>query len=233
MKKLLASTAVASVLAICAFSQNASAATVSIFSENAYSGGNVNAPLYGNPVPGGGSTGVFTLSITGTTAGARSPYEDNVDGNAGAAYSALSQNSAGAGTATYNISGGTTALSFLWGSPDDYNFIAFYTGYNGTGSLISTTGANSGYFTGTDLSCYATTCNRLHWDEVVFSSDTLFRSFVLSDNGTAAFEYGIPKINQEIGITPLPAALPLFGTAITGLGLLGWSRRKKRKTVGA
>jgi hypothetical protein len=32
------------------------------------------------------------------------------------------------------------------------------------------------------------------------------------------------------GTTPIPGSLPLFATAICGLGLLGW--RRKRKAVG-
>jgi hypothetical protein len=31
----------------------------------------------------------------------------------------------------------------------------------------------------------------------------------------------------EIGATPLPAALPLFATGLSGLGLFGWCRKRK------
>ena len=31
--------------------------------------------------------------------------------------------------------------------------------------------------------------------------------------------------------TPLPAALPLFASGLTGLGFLGWWRRRKNETI--
>jgi hypothetical protein len=37
--------------------------------------------------------------------------------------------------------------------------------------------------------------------------------------------------DTSVSATPLPAALPLFATALSGLGLLGW--RRKRKALAA
>ena len=35
------------------------------------------------------------------------------------------------------------------------------------------------------------------------------------------------------GVVPLPAALPLFATGLGALGLLGWRRKRKARTVAA
>jgi hypothetical protein len=51
-----------------------------------------------------------------------------------------------------------------------------------------------------------------------------FANFLL--NGSHATG-GTVRVNSEILATPLPAALPLFGTAIAGLGGAGWWKRRK------
>ena len=38
---------------------------------------------------------------------------------------------------------------------------------------------------------------------------------------------------DNIVLTPLPAALPLFATGLAGLGLLGWRRKKKAAALAA
>jgi hypothetical protein len=38
---------------------------------------------------------------------------------------------------------------------------------------------------------------------------------------------------QVVAATPIPAALPLFASALGGLGFLGWKRRKTRRSVSA
>lgn len=57
-----------------------------------------------------------------------------------------------------------------------------------------------------------------------FSSGTLFINWAgmpyqTGDTVTVSFE------------TPLPAALPLFASGLTGLGFLGWWRRRKNETI--
>ena len=184
----------------------------------------MNAPVYTTPTPTSFS-GNFTQVVVGNQLpSARSPYYQNTDGNANAAYSVLGYGG-GVGTAIYNLFGATN-ISILWGSPDSYNQVSFYSQGMGGGALLGT-------FSGSDLSCYLTTCNRDNWDEVAFTSTAAIGSMVLVDTGVAAFEYGLPKINPDTGVTPLPATLPLFAAGMAGLGLLGWSRTKKRKAVAA
>jgi hypothetical protein len=49
----------------------------------------------------------------------------------------------------------------------------------------------------------------------------------LNDNGTDAF-IGSFLVRSSDQSTPLPAALPLFATALSALGLLGWRRKRKQ-----
>jgi hypothetical protein len=111
----------------------------------------------------------------------------------------------------------------LWGSPDPYNQIAFYTGFNGTGSLIDVIGGNTTSYNGSNLPAGP-------FDLVTFAvSSGEIGSVVLTDVG-AAFEYKLdpPAADPPSG-TPLPAALPLFATGLGALGLLGWRRKRKSR----
>jgi hypothetical protein len=39
--------------------------------------------------------------------------------------------------------------------------------------------------------------------------------------------YGLQKLSfEQVAQTPIPAALPLFASALGGLGLFGWRRRQ-------
>jgi hypothetical protein len=220
----------ASMLGVCAFSHDASAATVSIANQ-VFVG---SAPLEGTPSPASQS-GTFSQSVTGSIMSVElSPYAFNIgpgpDGGAAAANAAYSVLGAGGGplsTAIYNVN--SSNFTLLWGSPDPYNQIAFYTGPNGTGSLIDVIGGNTTSYNGSNLACFASTCTDTLFDLVTFvvSSGTI-GSVELTDAG-AAFEYGLPTTSDPPAATPLPAALPLFATGIGGLGLLGWRRKRKSR----
>jgi hypothetical protein len=215
---------VASAVACCAFSYSAVAATVSLTELNWYSSPlNVNAPVIGN-VAADSSSGVFNQTVIGNQLpNARSPYDENNDGNANAPYSVISwggSSAASAGSATYNL-GGATTFRLLWGSPDTYNFVTFYDISN---NPIATTGASGTDFIGTDLVQCGATCDQLHWDLVLFTSDVALGKVVLSDSGQKAFEYAVAA-------TPLPAALPLFASGLGVLGFAGWRKRKKAKNA--
>jgi hypothetical protein len=49
--------------------------------------------------------------------------------------------------------------------------------------------------------------------------------------GTFTALNGPTNGNSEVGITPLPAALPLFATGLGALGLLGWRRKRKAQAA--
>jgi hypothetical protein len=48
-----------------------------------------------------------------------------------------------------------------------------------------------------------------------------------SNGSNSPEEQNLISTEQVIASTPLPAALPLFATALGGLGLLGWRRKRK------
>lgn len=110
-----------SILGVCAFSQDANAATVSI-SNQLFAG---NAPVAGTPAPVSDS-GAFSESVSGSIAGVElSPYAFNTTGS-DSSYSVLGSPGGGASSATYNVN--SSSLAFLWGSPDPYNQIEFFSG---------------------------------------------------------------------------------------------------------
>lgn len=224
MKRLMSSTAIAAVMALCGFIGGAHATTYG-FSENAYVPvTNVNAPLYFTVVPDG-STPTFVQNVSGSVGGVeRSPYELNNNGLNNAFYSVLAPGGQpGSATATYNFAADTTVFALLWGSPDTYNNVAFYAGPNATGGQIGSTLAGSG------LACYPNTCTQLAWDVVTFTaSGGNFGSVVLTDTGQAAFEFGL-RVGTNQGETPLPAAFWLFGTVIAGTAGASRMRRRRRQ----
>jgi len=216
MNKILCGAAVAASLCLVAGAANAVT-----FSEVDYNGSN-DAPIFGTPAPL-----VFTPTFHQADSGSiggneRSPYETN-SSNADAAYSVLAPGGqSGAANATYGISSAATSFEILWGSPDDYNTANFYKGINLAYSL-----------NGNQLACYSGGCkvgdNRIGWADVTFSFNAGdVSSVVLVDSGQAAFEYGLNTAGIIPGPTPLPAALPLFGTVLGG-GLLFGRLRKRRK----
>ena len=116
------------------------------------------------------------------------------------------------GIAGYNSPHGPlTSLSLFWGSPDTYNSLTFYTGLNGTGIA-------SNILTGANLSGPEGIGHHL----VLILTDTTFQSITIGSAGADAFEFA------NLATTPIPPALPLFGTGLAALGLLG---RKKKKAA--
>jgi hypothetical protein len=199
----------AGALALLAFSHDANAVTVSIVSENVTTIPTTN--FISTPVA---TTGVFTLTATGSIDGVqRSPYEGTSIPDT--LYSVLSAGW-GAGSATYDCHG-CNSFSILWGSPDSYNFLDFYSGADGTGTLLTT-------FSGSDLVPPATA--GLGFDQVLFSTlgTGSFSSVVLRNTGQPAFEYSNVVVH---------APGPIVGAGLPGLilasgGLLGWWRRRQK-----
>jgi hypothetical protein len=209
-----------------AFSQGASADIVSIEDETFMGNAPVtvgspegNVPL--NSVMPVSTSGNFLQSMTGSASGViLSPYANNTDGNAGAPYSVLGAGNGNGvtGSATYNI--GNYAALLLWGSPDPYNVVQFFSGRDGTGNSLGT-------FNGADLACFNTLCHDAGFDLVYFSTeatgeDINIGSVVLSNSGSPAFEFGGPI--EE----PLPPAIYLFGSVLGGAF---WLSRRKRSAV--
>jgi hypothetical protein len=162
-------------------------------------------------------------SVTGSIINVQlSPYAFNTgsgpDGSAAATNAPYSVLGAvgGSSSATYNVN--SSSFTLLWGSPDPYNHVAFFSGSNGTGM-------NLGEFAGNGLSCFTSSCGDTGFDLVAFeATGGNIGSVVLTDDVSAAFEFGF---NPSPAATPLPAALPLFATGLGALGLLGWRRKRK------
>ncbi len=174
------------------------------------------APADGTPLSGIGGA---TLSVTGLTS--------IVNGSSGGNYAAPNpinpSNPAsgidttnylavyGGGTATISLSKAANYLGLLWGSVDTYNTIKFL----GAGD------AELASFTGTDFATHNGDQSINGTFYANFISSVPFLKIVLSSSSNS-FEVD----NIAINTVPLPAALPLFGAALAGMGAFGRKRRK-------
>jgi hypothetical protein len=210
---------------LCAFSFQAHAATVTISQVTTdYTAATLPTSSF-NPTPFS-STNTST-TVTGQVPNVyRSPFENIGSGGGGTLLSDGGYGVGGwanlvytsiqaGGSATYNFAGPATELSLLWGSPDSYNSLTFYSGLNGTGTdLFSITGSQLSIQTyGHDLV------------DLTMTGGT-FESVVL-DSGENAFEFADL---QDALLTPLPATLPLFAG---GLGFVGYLTRRKKRAIAA
>ena len=219
---------VASGLAIvCAASPEVRAATVTYTQDTAdftsTAGPNQLPGSSFNPTPAS-VTGTVITNETGESPGQyRSPFENAAAGNGGVllsdggygvpGWSSLAYTSIqGGGSATYNFANGATGLSLLWGSPDSFNTLTFYSGLNGDGTdLYSITGS-------------ALDLQTLGHDLVDFTmSGGTFESVILSSSENA---FELADLQDSPAPTPLPATLALFAT---GLGLMGLLASRKKQ----
>jgi len=125
-------------------------------------------------------------------------------------YSVISTNS----SATMVFSGGVSSFSFLWGSPDTYNFLD-----------IVSSDAGSPTFSGADLGSLAGfTANGNNANTRLFTvtgtDGTLINSLTFRNTTNPAFE-----VAAATSVVPLPAAAWLMLSGLAGLGVLG--RRRK------
>ena len=150
-------------------------------------------------------SGDVRFNLTGSEPGIyRSPFEGTSAQDTG-----LFTSIEGTGSATFNVSG--DQFSLIWGSPDSYNQLAFYSGADGGGSLLDTiTGSSINPANGTGFSA------------VTISGLGTFGSVkLINDPGSNAFEVS----SFNVSSVPLPAGLPMFGGAILALGGLAMVRR--------
>jgi hypothetical protein len=222
------SSAIAGALMLAGIAGSANAAVVQTAT---WSVGSPDAPLLAI-VPQSSFTGVFDQSFNGSVSGQTlSPYFFNtLPADQNTAYSVLSRASAGAGTATYNLPVGVTSFQILWGSPDSYNHLQAFSSLNGAGLALDLGGTFGTDLSGTELPCsVGGTCVSTTWALLTISDPNL-RSFVLIDDGQAAFEYGLNVQGGQTGEVPLPAAVWLFGTIVAG-AFGGAQLRRRRKAA--
>ena len=225
MKCRLYSTAAAvALLVLAGYSHGAKAdtITVTIIQDTG------NAPVEGDALPND-HTGIFLTGVTGSVPGQYlSPYANNNNGTQNTPYNVLTAGTGVPSSATYNLNG-ANFYDLLWGSPDSYNAVTFYSGADGAGSVLAS-------FTGDQLGCFTTVCQDTGFALTQFvDTNGFIGSVVLSDPnpslappGHAAFEWGTVDNGGRQLTTPLPGALALFAG---GLGLLGLVGRRRRKVT--
>jgi hypothetical protein len=157
----------------------------------------------------------------------RSPYElpngsGMEDGYAGTPFTSVR-----GGSVAYNFATGQTGLSILWGSPDSYNTLEFWSGQ----TLAD--GTTQGSLLGTIIGSALGDPQALghHYMTFGFDDSSEFLSIVLRST-TAAFEFAALTTSGPAGEAqlPLPPALILFGSALVGLVTLGRRRRQGAAT---
>lgn len=181
----------------------ASAATV-VFSPLTTADLNALTPT-SNPTPSS-TTPIFLDNVIGnqfdgTTLTARSPWEGTVHEATGT-FSSVQKDA----SATFTFAGEQDSLSFIWGSPDDYNDLTI-TLIGGGGTFV---------VNGTDVQGPVGILASMVTVFDVQFTEVKFEAF---DN---AFEFA--------GLTttpvPLPAGVLLMGTALMGFGVV----RRRRKS---
>ncbi|MEX0281231.1 MAG: VPLPA-CTERM sorting domain-containing protein [Arenibacterium sp.] len=199
MKARISTALAAAVLAI-GFSAPASAATVTF--------GPFPDAAQMNPTADS-TTGTVFENVVGSISGVRrSPWQGSaIDENDSTSYyTSVSGNS----SASYDFGMSMREISFLWGSPDNYNDLdIILTGAGGT-VTINGTQAQGPVAIGAQ---YVTISDVGLFDSVTFRS------------GRNAFEFA----NLETAQVPVPAALPLLVGALGGLGFA--ARRRKNKAA--
>ena len=121
------------------------------------------------------------------------------------------------GTASYSLNQPTTSIEFVWGSPSPGNQVSFFNG----NTLVGTVDYGDSAIQSLNLS-NAVDDPSGYLTEI--SSTQAFQSVVFSGN-QQAFELG----GTQVSPVPLPAALPMFGAALLGLG--GLARRRAKKVA--
>ncbi|TNE37998.1 MAG: hypothetical protein EP348_05380 [Alphaproteobacteria bacterium] len=197
MKKLISTLAGVAAVALL-FAAPAQAATVTWENPNPATLVDTGVPHYTSAVGN-----VYENLTTSSDGVYRSPWEGtNLDGTG--TFTSVSGDS----YASYVFDSAISAVSFIWGSVDNYNGLEFYN--NGTwvdalygdDSQLDTAQKTTGFI-------LATVVADGLFDEVRFLSDS------------NAFEFA------NLSAVPLPAALPLYGAGLAVMGFAGWRKRRK------
>ena len=151
-------------------------------------------------------TGTVYEQVTDSVANVRMSAWNGTTLNGTGVYTSVSAGS----SATYNLDPRSTRVSFLWGSPDDYNKVDFLLGGFVVDTFAIMTMTNIFPATYATLGATATIFSSVAFDAVRFSSKS------------NAFEYA-----NVVAAVPVPAAGFLLFGALGGLAAL----RRRRKSV--
>jgi hypothetical protein len=176
----------------------------------------------GATAPATAVTSVFGPVLTATTPGSWSGtagtgtanvavVNSYLDPLAGPGYFAYAQ---AGNTITANFSAGITSLDLLWGSPDTYNTLTFYTGLNGTGtseSFVPGSGALA-----------ALPATQVGGTLVLFTSTTGPWQSVKFTSSQNSFEFA----NILVVPAPEPASIALLAGGLLAIGAGAIRRRK-------
>lgn len=111
----------------------------------------------------------------------------------------------------------TGTVTFTEGFPPTYYFISGDLSLNGTQLIQVPTGPNLAIFV-----------------DPAPPTGPIFFSLPADFPNLTPFDFGaisgtVTILSENVSPTPLPAALPLFGAALAGLGGVGWIRKKAGK----
>ena len=210
---------------VLALSGTAHAATLSV----SFTGGPLGTTVYdgANGTPSGSSL-TWTDGTIAKFSGGAGTGTGNDSGVHAAPYTGSAQETTTyfyaptGGSVTFDLGKPATEIGFLWGSVDTEtgrNQVTLYSGKDGTGSKI-------GQFDGSNVKSALPSLVAGNWYSGgsvwanITSTSGDIGSVVFSDNrGGNSFEF------DKVSAVPLPGALPLFGTALLGLGMLARRRR--------
>ena len=125
----------------------------------------------------------------------------------------------GNGSATLSFSTAQNFLGLLWGSVDSYNTLTFYSGANGTGTVV---GSVNGSNVVANANGNMTASGTVYVDT---TSTTAFQSVVASST-KAAFEFD--NVSFGTVAVPEPVSMSLLGSALLGTGLVRKLARRRR-----
>lgn len=175
---------------------------------------------------GGLSASFITLSSANVTGGAL--YTGNAMPDAAIPYNATpvistvgtwlaagpDNTNNGGGDAVLHLGAGTTGVSFLWGSPDDYNSFSVTTsaGVHSISSALFNT--YFGVALGGDQ-------NAAYYIHFVTDGGETISSVAFQSPGTNAIEIA------NVAVVPEPEA---YGLALAGLGVVGFAMSRRRRS---
>ena len=163
----------------------------------------------------------------------RSPFQ-GTGADSTESYFSIGGGSAGQGNSTSSLyltlTTGlyATAANILWGSIDSYNVIEFFK----DGATLGAINGQSVYqFLINNFGSTAQDGNSGSNSELIAlvafgGLEGGFNQLKFSSS-QPAFEFGLSRNSITFAPVPLPAALPLFATALGGMGLASWLRKRK------